>query len=272
MNIPINSVLGYIGLALLVFGVFMVLAGLDVISIQQVTVRKGKKTWILGIVFTLLGVWLLLPEIRITTPANGSLESPGPLPVPTAVSMPATSSKDLSEVPIAFNIPDNGLWNQSSDGSYTVTGNKDTIAWSDLIVEGDLELTFDIQYKHPTNGEGDIIVYGNGLGLSDEQLFFGFGPIDTKIMAGTPYETRFLDEAVMMDVDVSKKHSIIIRIINRKASLFFDSVEVLSAFIPEDLNTSGRIGIYKYHGETGMNDKEATYSNFRLKASNVVYP
>ncbi len=279
MNIPINSVLGYIGLALLVFGVFMVLAGLDVISIQQVTVRKGKKTWILGIVFALLGIWMLLPELRTTPPAVSSPETPEPLPAPpdvstpalSDISTPAPSSVDLSESPIAFNIPDNGLWDQPSDGSYTVTGTKDTIAWSDIIVEGDLELAFDIVFQGP-NGEGDIIIYGNGIGLSDEQLFFGFGPVENKIMAGTPYETRYLDTAWVTDMDVSLKHSIIVRIANGEASLFLNGVRTLSALIPEDVNTSGRIGIYKYHGETGLGDNGATYSNFRLTASSVVGP
>jgi len=269
MNIPVNSIVGYIGLALLVFGVFMVLAGFDVISIQQVTVRKGKKTWILGIVFALLGVLLLLPELGSSAPAVGSLEPSDPLPIPTAVSNPPPSSKNVSGSSITFNIPNNNLWNPPSDGSYTVAGNEDTIAWSNVINEGDLELSFDIQFQS-ADGEGDIIIYGNGVGLSDEQLFFGFGPVHSKIMAGTPYESRYLDDLWMMDVDVNKKHSIKIRIVNRKASLFFDSVEILSAFIPEDVNTSGRIGIYKYHGEG--KDFGATYSNFRLIASSIVEP
>ena len=70
MNIPVNSVMGYIGMALLVFGTFMVLAGFDVISIQQVTVKKGRKTWILGIVFAILGFLLILPELGISTPTT----------------------------------------------------------------------------------------------------------------------------------------------------------------------------------------------------------
>lgn len=271
MNIPINSVMGYIGLALLVFGVFMVLAGFDVISIQQVTVRKGRKTWILGFVFALLGIWLLLPEFGTTPSVNSSLEPSESLLVATTVTNSVPSSKDVSGSPIAFNIPNNNLWKQSSDGSYTVTGNEETIAWSNLVVNGDIELSFDIQFQGP-NGEGAIIIYGNGSGLSDEQLFFGFGPVLSKIMAGTPYDSRYLDDVWMTEVDVNKKHSIIIRIVNRKASLFFDSVEILSALIPDDINISGRIGLYKYHGETGMGDNGATYSNFRLTASSVVEP
>lgn len=270
MTIPINSVLGYIGLALLVFGVFMVLAGFDVISIQQVTVSKGRKTWALGIVFSLVGIWLLLPEFGTTAPAADTLEPSESLP-PTAIPKPNPSSEDASKSSLVFKIPNEKLWHQSNDGSYTVTGNEDSIAWSNLVVEGDLELSFDVQFQ-PPNGEGNIIIYGNGSNLSDEQLFFGFSPVLSKIMQGTPYDNRYLDDVWMTDVDINKKHAVMIRIVDQKASLFFDGVEILSAFIPEDIYTSGRIGLYKYHGETGMDDNGATYSNFRLTASNVVEP
>ena len=183
----------------------------------------------------------------------------------------ADPGKNISGSTIMFNIPNEVLWNQSSDGSYTVSGNEDTTAWSNMVVEGDLDLSFDIQFQGP-NGEGAIIIYGNGSSLSDEQLFFGFGPINSKIMAGTPYDSRFLDDLWMTDVDINKKHPVTIRIVNRKASLFFDGIEILSAMIPEDINTSGKIGIYKYHGDTGMNDNGAIYSNFRLTASSIVEP
>jgi len=271
MNIPINSVMGYIGLALFVFGVFMLLAGFDIISIQQVTVRKGKRTWILGIIFAVLGIWLLLPEFASTAPDVGSLEPSEPLPVPTAVSKPLDSGQVVSGSPIVFNIPNEALWTQSIDGSYTVTGNEDTIAWSDVVIEGDIELSFDIQFQDPS-GEGAVILYGNGSGLSDEQLFIGFSPVHSKIMEGTPYDTRFLDDVWMTDVDINEKHSVLIKVANRKASLFFDGIEILSASMPEDSKTSGRIGLYKYRGESGMGDNGATYSNFRLTASSVLAP
>jgi len=201
---------------------------------------------------------------------SASEANPGSTP-PTTVPSPQTTSEDVSATPIEFNIPNEALWNRSIDGSYTVTGNEDTIAWSDVIVEGDLELSFDIQFQRP-NGEGGIIIYGDGLGLSDEQLFFGFSPVHSKIMGGTPYDSRFLNDLWMTDVDIDKKHSVMIRIVDHRASLFFDGIEILSAPIPEDINTSGRIGIYKYHGDTGMDDNGATYSNFRLTASSVVEP
>lgn len=273
MNIPTNTVIGFIGFVLLAFGAFMVLAGFDVISIQQVTVRKGRRTWILGFLFALVGIWLLLPEFNTnkTAPIADSFEPNPALPVARPVSSTAPLGNQVFENPIRFIIVNDAVWNQSADGSYIATGNQDSIAWSTVVVEGDLELAFDIQYPGP-DGEGGIIIYGNGQNLSDQQLFFGFGPVHSKIMGGSPYDTRFLDDLWMTAVDVNKQHSVMIRIKDHTASLFFDGVVILSADIPEDIHTSGRIGLYKYKGETGMGDNGATYSNFRLTASSVVEP
>ena len=270
-NLGINSTSGLIGLGLALIGFFLILTGIGIISIEKITVQQGKATWILGIVFALFGIWLLLPEFRSTAPAVGSLEPSETLLVPTDESNPLGSGLVVSENPIVFNIPNKALWTQSIDGSYTVTGNEDTIAWSNVVIEGDIELSFDIQFQEP-NGEGAIIIYGNGSGLSNEQLFIGFGPVHSKIMEGTPYDNRFLDDVWMTDVNINEKHSVIIKVENYKASLFFDGIEILSAFIPEDSKTSGRIGLYKYGGEPGMGDNGATYSNFRLTAASVVAP
>ncbi len=88
MNIPINSPVGFIGLVLLGLGVFFVLAGLDIFSIQQITVHKGKRTWGIGIIFVISGIVLLYPE------ATNSLNQ---YPTPLVSPDDSTSLKD--EVP-----------------------------------------------------------------------------------------------------------------------------------------------------------------------------
>jgi len=81
MDIPINSLRDYIGLVLLALGGFMILAGFDIISVQQLTVKRGRRTWAIGIAFALFGIILLLPEFRTSTPITAS---------PTAIAMPTT--------------------------------------------------------------------------------------------------------------------------------------------------------------------------------------
>lgn len=55
-DIPVSSPLGYIGVFLLILGIFLILAGFNIIKIQQVTVASGKKTYVFGIIFTLVGL------------------------------------------------------------------------------------------------------------------------------------------------------------------------------------------------------------------------
>jgi hypothetical protein len=49
MDIPINSLRDYVGLILLALGGFMILAGFGVISVNQVTVQQGRRTWAIGL-------------------------------------------------------------------------------------------------------------------------------------------------------------------------------------------------------------------------------
>jgi len=55
-TLGITSASGLFGLTSLVIGGFMILAGVGVISIQQVTVKQGRATWIMGIVMAAVGV------------------------------------------------------------------------------------------------------------------------------------------------------------------------------------------------------------------------
>jgi len=81
MDIPINSLRDYIGLILLALGGFMILAGFGVISVNQVTVHQGRRTWAIGIAFALIGIIILLPEFRTSTPTIAS---------PTAIALSTT--------------------------------------------------------------------------------------------------------------------------------------------------------------------------------------
>ena len=47
-DVPIESPLGYIGVVFLMAGALLVLAGLDVIRIDKVTIRRSRRTWVIG--------------------------------------------------------------------------------------------------------------------------------------------------------------------------------------------------------------------------------
>jgi hypothetical protein len=63
MTIPTSSILGFLGIISLGVGVFLILTGLNIVSIQQVTVLPGKKTWTVGFIFAVIGIGFLISEI-----------------------------------------------------------------------------------------------------------------------------------------------------------------------------------------------------------------
>lgn len=275
MNVQLNSVTSYIGLALLAFGGFMILAGFDIISIQQVTVKKGHRTWIMGIVFALVGMGLLFPEFRTTTPTMGSPEtpleatiSPGSLETPlepVTVTDLDNSPDYASEKPIKFSIPSETLWRQT-ENSYTIIGSPstETIAWSDEIISGDFVLTAEVTHTGP---RGQVVamfvVYGDGIGFSYGCLIFHYGDGWAGILKHTIYQAGenwlVVNEG---DFNINETTRIItIEITGGKANLYSDGQKVASTFLPSEISRSGRIGIVQdYEMAVGT-----TYSNIKIK-------
>jgi hypothetical protein len=264
MNIPVNSITGYIGLALLALGGFMILAGLDIISVQQVTVKRGRRTWAMGIIFALLGLGLLLPEFRTTTPTTGSPESPEtPLAATTASDLENPPDK-VSESSIKFNIPNTTLWSQTEDSYTTIAKPEgDSIAWSDEIFAGDFTLTAEVTHTS-SHGEATFIVYGNGIGFSDGCLIIVYGNGFAKIEKHSIYHAGenwlavnsgdfYLSEAM---------RAFTIEVTGGKISLYVDGLKVASAFLTSEINNTGRIGLLE-HWETPAG---AAYSNIKIKS------
>jgi TolB protein len=61
-NPPINNPVEYIGVFLVIIGLIIILAGLGVMQIEKISVPKGIKTLIAGVVLVLIGSLLLAPQ------------------------------------------------------------------------------------------------------------------------------------------------------------------------------------------------------------------
>jgi hypothetical protein len=117
-NIGITSPSGFFGLALLVLGGFMILARVGIISIQQVTVKQGRATWIMGLVMAVVGMFLLYPELAAPGEAPEGpaavvdTNSPAVVDANPAATLPTSDPNGgLSEwKAIEFSVPGNGLW------------------------------------------------------------------------------------------------------------------------------------------------------------------
>lgn len=98
-GLPVNTLSGLIGLALLVFGLFLLLAGFQIIKIERISVTPGMRTWGIGVVFALIGIGLLWPETKEQIVAE-SAEVPitnnsTSTPYPTDTPIPTTASKHI---------------------------------------------------------------------------------------------------------------------------------------------------------------------------------
>ena len=103
-DIPVSSVLGYFGVASILFSGFLILSGFKILRVEQITVAPGARTWGLGIFLGLVGVALLVLDILL-----GSSEPPTPAPVavvvPTSATLPAVAATATLVSPSATPTP-----------------------------------------------------------------------------------------------------------------------------------------------------------------------
>jgi hypothetical protein len=98
MNIPTTSTIGFLGYFSLGVGIFLILAGIDIFKINQVAVTPGKKTWRAGIIFTILGVVFLVPEISKNIKAyNTELTTTQTMSSTASISVPLIPDKTKVE-------------------------------------------------------------------------------------------------------------------------------------------------------------------------------
>lgn len=260
-SLGITSRSGYLGLALLVIGGFMILAGVGIISIQQITVKKGRATWLVGLLMAGAGVLLLYPEM--STPDKAPEEVVAVMDTnPTATLSTSEPEGALSEWKgIEFATPDNGLW-LGEDGRYTATGSKDTIAWSDDLFEGDIEVSLDIGSSESFSA-ANVVLYGNGGSLAPGNLIFTIASDHQSILADSIFDNGTYLSTHLSSMNFGEeKHTVLISIVDRKASLFLDGEEIGSALLDETINTSGRIGLMKY-----WEIHDVTFSDIRVRES-----
>jgi hypothetical protein len=61
-DIPTTSPLGYVGVILLLLGVFFLITGFGLIKIQNISVKPGRQTWGVGVFMILLGIASVIPD------------------------------------------------------------------------------------------------------------------------------------------------------------------------------------------------------------------
>ena len=81
-SINVATPLGYLGVLAIFFGIFLIVAGLDIIRLENIRVMPGTKTWVFGSVMAILGIFFLFLDFRGSIPVSPSISPtsvPGPL-------------------------------------------------------------------------------------------------------------------------------------------------------------------------------------------------
>jgi hypothetical protein len=244
--------------------------------------RRRFPKWAIGLIafalVGLLGVFLLYPEL--SAPDEASENAPATVAASEGVVVDTSPPADVDNSPsaalptsdpntalsdwkaIKFVIPGDGLWH-AEEGRYTAIGANDTIAWSQDIFAGDVEISMDLE-SPVSYSAANIILYGNGGSLTPGNLIFSIASDQQAISADSIYEGgggRFLSSSLSRLDFGEQKHSVLISIIDRRASLFLDGAEIESAFLSEEINRSGKIGLLKY-----WEINEITFSNIHVRS------
>ncbi|MDX1314923.1 MAG: hypothetical protein R3356_05425, partial [Eudoraea sp.] len=237
---------------------------------RQARIGQKKKSIIRIAVGALLTVlllfagWYVLPKL---IPSGDSKFSTHQLEVTQTIEPDAAdSTSDSNPLPPdwktpAFTIPGNGLWKEDN-GKYTAIGSVETIAWSEEKYSGDIEISMEIESSNAF-AAANIVVYGNGFTLSSGNLIFTVANDILAIVEGSIYEENDYSYTAFSGPNfVQEKHTVLVKVVDRKATLFVDSVEISSVFLKDSTDNEGKIGLLKY-----WEIDEITFSNIRVKGT-----
>ena len=177
------------------------------------------------------------------------------------ISTTDSDSMSLDWKTLEFIIPGNGLW-QTEEGKYTAIGSVETIAWSEERYTGDIEISLDIESPNAF-AAANIILYGNGISLSSGNLIFTVASDILAIVEGSIYDENDYTYMSFPTINfVGEKHTVLIKVVDRRATLYVDGVEISSVLLKDTTDTEGKIGLLKY-----WEIDEITFSNIQVKGT-----
>jgi hypothetical protein len=151
-DIPVPEPLGYIGVVLVIFGIFLFIAGLGIINVDKIFIRSGKKTWGIGLFITFVGLLFLTPYIRAvipSAPTNINAATPTFTLAPTLTPVPCTFHSKSS---IRHAFPPSNLTGTITSPHHCETGLLSS-HYSPITVEGNVG-------QIPNNVHAWLFVYG----------------------------------------------------------------------------------------------------------------
>ncbi len=177
-EMPANSLLGYIGTMFFLLGVFLILSGLGIIKIQQITVNKGAGTLITGIIISIIGGFLISTDFN-----------PGKVPENSSA-ITLTSTSIIQSTPI--------IENPTVIPAYVAAANEEiiNIGWRDEVPVLNSAITISLDTAYNENSIGISVRSPgypredfSGLSIGDKVVFHGASDFeifvtDYKVISG----------------------------------------------------------------------------------------
>lgn len=184
MNIPATSILGFVGLIALGLGVLLILAGLDIFKVKQITIKGGKRTWTTGAVLVFIGIVFLLPDTIRSSQAFSQNTTFTPTPTLNPIFTPSPTPESGIPVITALKIRED-----TSSGSLVI--------YQDIyFYDSDGDTNF-IQWKVLSTTNPNITINNTSVNASSEEQKAGTFTTGTwKCISGT-YSIRF--QATLLD-------------------------------------------------------------------------
>jgi hypothetical protein len=205
---------------------------------------------------------------RLIPGGDDQASGPPSDPAGVAETTEVSSASDPNPLPPDWGTPEfvtpgNGLWKEEA-GKYTAIGSQETTAWSEMAYSGDIEISLDIESSNAF-AAANIIVYGNGLTISPSNVIFTVASDILAIVEGTIYNESDYSYSSFPALNfVEEKHTVLIQIIDRKATLSVDGEKISSVFLQEATANQGKIGLLKY-----WEIDEITFSNIRVRGTEL---
>ena len=175
-DIPVSSPLGYIGVFLLILGIFLILAGFNIIKIQQVTVASGKKTYVFGIIFTLVGL------LSVGLETSGFSKNPPVSATNTStIANSATTPAEILENAKSWSLVYSNSFD-SYDGKWTIGEYEDTGESGKWSISNS-------KYLWGMKAKKDDTIRANYPAVSPIDNFYL--SVDVKLINGSPDTTKY---------------------------------------------------------------------------------
>jgi large-conductance mechanosensitive channel len=133
VNIPENPSIIYVSIVLFLIGLFLFISGLNILKVEKVTVTRGTKTWVIGLILMVFSIFIGVYRLNnVTQDKANNNQNPNKKPLPCQIALLHPKIDDVINASAttvegnSINCPKEKTYSlilQDNDGDYYNQGN-----------------------------------------------------------------------------------------------------------------------------------------------------